>query len=235
MAKIAQAQATPTATDPVQSWLERRTAINRANALHSTGPRTATGKQRSSLNALRHGLTAASPVLPSEDQAAFDTHCRGFLDEYRPATPTETQLTQELVDTSWRLNRIPLLEADLLSQDPNPQSLIPQLATLGLHYQRLSRQFQKSLDTLRDIQAERRLQQERDLKRAAAILELHKHKGIPYDPVQDGFVFSKDEIEAFSQRLMRLNESRHIDHVLFHMKPPAQPPTTNNQQLTTSH
>ncbi len=62
---------------------------------------------------------------------------------------------------------------------------------------------------------------ERHLKRAAALLELHKHKGIPYDPSQDGFVFSKDEVEAFAQRPMRLNQSRHIEHVLFHMQPPA--------------
>jgi hypothetical protein len=117
------------------------------------------------------------------------------------ATPTETQFTQELADTAWRLNRIPTLEA-----------------ALGLHYQRLSRQFQKTVDQLREIQAERRHEQERDLKRAAALLELHKHKGIPYDPAQYGFVFSKDEIEAFAERLKRLNESRHIEHVRFHMQ-----------------
>jgi hypothetical protein len=99
-----------------------RTAINRANAQHSTGPRTDSGKQRSSLNALRHGLTAASAVLPSEDRAAYDAHRRSFFDEYQPATPAETQLTQELADTAWRLNRVPLLEAELFSQsaDPNP-------------------------------------------------------------------------------------------------------------------
>ena len=96
-----------------------RSATNRANALLSTGPRTDSGKQRSSLNALRHGLTAASAVLPSEDQAAFDAHRRGFFDEYQPATPTETQLTQELADTAWRLNRIPLLEASLLDRAAN--------------------------------------------------------------------------------------------------------------------
>jgi len=32
-----------------------RAAVNKANAQKSTGPRTAAGKQRSSLNALRHG------------------------------------------------------------------------------------------------------------------------------------------------------------------------------------
>ncbi len=188
----------------------------------ATGPRTAAGKQRSSLNALRHGLTSRSPVLPSEDPAAYQHHCRQFLDEYQPATPTESHLTQELADTAWRLNRIPILEADLFAQDPSAQSLNSQLATLGLHSQRLSRQFQKTLDTLREIQAVRAERERRDLKDAAALLELHKHKDIPYDPAQYGFVFSKDEIEAFSQRLMRLNESRHIEHVLFHMQPPIQ-------------
>jgi hypothetical protein len=230
MATTAQTQATPTTTDPVERWLARRganpseaqrAATNRANAKLSTGPRTESGKQRSSLNALRHGLTAASAVLPSEDQAAYDTHRRGFFDEYQPATPTETQLVQELADTAWRLNRIPALEAALLSAElhpnaPSPQTLIPQLATLGLHYQRLSRQFQKAVDHLREIQSDRAERQRRDLKDAAALLELHKHKGIPWEPSDHGFVFSKDQVEAFSQRLMRLNESRHIEHVRFH-------------------
>jgi hypothetical protein len=98
------------------------------------------------------------------------------------------------------------------------------LATLGLHGQRLSRQFQKALEQLREIQAERRHQQESELKQAAALLELHKHKGIPWEPADHGFVFSKQHVEVFAQRLTRLNESRHIEHVLFHMQPPAQAP-----------
>jgi hypothetical protein len=207
-----------------------RTAINRANSRHSTGPRTDSGKQRSSLNALRHGLTAASAVLPSEDRAAYDAHRRGFFDEYQPATPTETQLVQELADTSWRLNRIPLLEADVLSRAANPptdQAAIGfdivdahrLLANLGIQGHRLSRQFQKSLETLRDIQADRFERQRRDLKDAAGILEHHKHKGIPWEPADDGFVFSKDQVERFAQRNMRLHEARHIDYLHFPARP----------------
>ena len=222
-------------TNPIPTP-DARARANRSNALLSTGPRTDSGKQRSSQNALRHGLTAARAVLPTEDRAAYDAHRRGFFDEYRPATPTETQLTQELADTAWRINRIPSLEAALLDRAANPptdQARQPNqemaldivdahraLATLGLHYQRLSRQFQKAVDHLREIQSERRHEQERELKRAAALLELHKRKGIPYDPAQDGFVFSRDQIEAHTQRLMRLNESRYVEHVLFQMQPP---------------
>jgi len=143
MATAAQTQPTPTTTDPVLRWLERRGATNRANSQHSTGPRTEPGKQRSSLNALRHGLTARTAVLPTEDPEAYQRHIQQFLDEYQPATATETQLVHELANTAWRINRIPFLEAELLSQAPNPQTLVPQLATLGLHGSRLSRQFQK--------------------------------------------------------------------------------------------
>jgi hypothetical protein len=258
METAAQAPATPP-TDSVDRWLARRGAgaprgdkvsppapslragtpearrasINRTNSQHSTGPRSAAGKQRSALNATTHGLTSQSPVLASEDLAAYQRHCRQFLDEYEPATPTETQLTQELADTAWRLNRIPLLEAALLDRAANPPSDQARidfdivdahraLATLGLHGQRLSRQFQKTLDQLREIQSERRHDEERQLKQAAALLELHKHKGIPYDPAQHGFVFSKDQIEAHAQRMRSLNESRRFEYVLFHMQPPIQ-------------
>ena len=196
-----------------------RTAINRANSQQSTGPRSEAGKQRSALNALTHGLTARTAVLPSEDQAAYQHHCRQFENEYRPATPTEIQLVHELADTSWRLNRLPLLEADVLSRAqspaPSPQSPAPAvaaLATLGLHSQRLSRQFQKTLIQLRDLQAERLERQRRDLRDAASVLEFHKHKGLPYDPAEDGFVFSKTEIEAFAQRTMRLNQAWKVEN-----------------------
>jgi hypothetical protein len=65
-----------------------RAAINRANSQHSTGPRTDAGKQRSSLNAIRHGLTARTALLASDGQAAYEHHCRKFFDEYKPANPT---------------------------------------------------------------------------------------------------------------------------------------------------
>jgi hypothetical protein len=212
-----------------------RAAINRANAQHSTGPRTEPGKQRSSLNAIRHGLTAASPVLPSEDPAAYEAYGRQFIDEYQPATATESQLVQELIDTSWRLNRIPLLEANVLERARNPglpPDVLAQkraldildayrlLNNLSIQSQRLSRQFQKALDKLREVQTERREHERSQLKDAAALLELHKHKGLPWEPADDGFVFSKDQVELAARRLMLQNEGRNAANLLFEM--PAQ-------------
>ena len=215
-----------TATIQIDHSTIDRAAINRANSEHSTGPRTGAGKQRSSLNALRHGLTAQTAVLPMEDPIAYQQHCRQFVDEHQPATATETHLVQELADTSWRLKRIPLLETDILSraQSPAPSPEPPAfdivdahrlLASLGLHGARLSRQFQKTLDQLREIQIDRRERQRRDLKDAAAMLEHHKHKGIPWEPADDGFVFSKDQVERAAQRMTRQKEAGHIEHVRF--------------------
>ncbi len=200
-----------------------RAAINRENAQHSTGPRTPEGKARSSRNALCHGLSSRTALLPSEDQAAYEQHCRKFFEEYHPATPTETQLTQELADTAWRLNRVPALEAQLLQRAANPPSEAAAIAfdivdahralsTLSLHSARLSRQFERALAQLREIQSARLARRERDLKDAAAISEVHKHQGTPYDPSEDGFVFSPTEIDAFARRQMRIDRSRAFNY-----------------------
>jgi hypothetical protein len=207
-----------------------RAAVNRANAQSSTGPRTEAGKQRSSLNAVRHGLTAQTVVLPSEDPTQYETHRRQFMEEYQPATATEIQLVQELIDTSWRINRIPLLEANLLSRaenPPNEQAAIDfdivdahrLIASINLQGTRLSRQFQKTLDKLREIQEDRRDRERRDLQDAAALLELFKHKGRPWEPADHGFVFTKEEVERAADRLMRQNEARHVEYVRFHLTP----------------
>ena len=197
----------------------RRAEANRANSQRSTGPRTAAGKRRVALNALRHGLTSQAVVLPNEDPAAYHKHAQEFLNEYQPHDATERQLVQELIDTSWRLNRIPSIETELLANAASAGLIdaVHALGLLGIYSSRLSRQFHKALDQLIDLQAGRRDKRDRDLKRAAALLEMHKVKGIPYDPAADGFVFSLDEIETCSQRMIRLNQSLHIECVRFHI------------------
>ena len=88
---------------------------NKENAQHSTGPRTAEGKQRSSRNALKHGLCALDPLIPGEDPEAFQEHfCEIELD-LKPATAIESNLVEQIADVSWRLKRLSRIEAAVIT------------------------------------------------------------------------------------------------------------------------
>ncbi len=89
-----------------QSLSDRRLAANRANALKSTGPRTAAGKQRSRLNALKHGVCSDTPVLPSECAATFATFRHELECDLRPRNPIQLTLFQRIVNLTWKLRRI---------------------------------------------------------------------------------------------------------------------------------
>jgi len=77
----------PALTDTTDHAATNAAAV-KANAKSTTGkptgPRTAAGKQRSSLNALRHGLTGHIVVLPTEDQAAYQRHLQRFVHHSNP-------------------------------------------------------------------------------------------------------------------------------------------------------
>jgi hypothetical protein len=203
-----------------------RTARNRANAAHSTGPKTEAGKKRSSLNAYRHGLTGQTIILPAEDLAAYQAFTRTFFDRYKPVDTIEKQLVQFLADTSWRLNRVAALEHNLMglgfdeysdsisTEHPEAHAAFvtteafrddtPSLAVLGLHTARLARYFEKTLKQLKETQSERRATEASQLAEAAALYQMDKKQGLPYNPTEDGFVFSTSEIETFIRRRDRL-------------------------------
>ena len=93
----------------------RKSQSARENGAKSRGPKTDAGKQRSSQNALRHGLTAQTLVLPSEDPADFQRLLDSYLQQFRPAGPVELDLTHEIAAAKWRLNRLTLIETELLA------------------------------------------------------------------------------------------------------------------------
>jgi hypothetical protein len=202
-----------------------RADINRANAQHSTGPKTESGKQKSALNALRHGLTGQIIVLPSDDLEAYQRHIKSFTDEYQPKGATEATLVQTLADTAWRIHRVSALENNLLTlgivREPDQLDDAPDqvqqalaiaasldsqtraLATLSLHGQRLTRQFEKTRAVLEEIQTNRQAHQAVALDQASALVQMHALKDEPYDPAEDGFVFSEGELEAYIRKMDR--------------------------------
>ncbi len=108
----------------------RKIKANQRNAQSSTGPKTPAGKQRSSHNATRHGLSSVFVVLPHEDQAEFDQLLEAYRQEFTPKTTHESFLNAQIAESRWRLNRTRRFEALALEQllsgvdETNPDAII---------------------------------------------------------------------------------------------------------------
>jgi hypothetical protein len=89
----------------------------RENGKKSRGPKTPEGKKSSSQNALKHGLTADSHVLPGESEPDFLELLQSHEDTYRPANAVEKDLVQTMALARWRLRRMATLETSLLENE----------------------------------------------------------------------------------------------------------------------
>ena len=80
---------------------------------HATGPKTPEGKARSAMNAVRHGLTGATVVLPGEDRKQFDELLENYIHDLRPATSLEMDLVHEIAVCRWRIQRTWAMESNM--------------------------------------------------------------------------------------------------------------------------
>ncbi len=144
---------------------------------HSTGPTSAAGKAKSSLNALRTGLTGRTVLLPADDAAAYTQLLTDLAADLQPVGLREAALVLSIADALWRLERIPRLEMALfalgqerfapLCEGHHPdthKSLIEthtflayekQLRNLHIQEGRIRRQRDRDLADLRQLQTER--------------------------------------------------------------------------------
>ena len=184
---------------------EAQLAANRANAQLSTGATTPEGQARSSMNALKHGLTGKTIVLPNEDHAAYQHQFDSFITAYKPATDDELRLVQSIVDCLWRIDRIMNLETALLlkghiecaakfedrtaferSHLINAEAYVKyerQMRNLHIQEARLRRTMEKDTIELKRLQAARR-----HLERQAEIQVQPKIQKSSSQPA-DGFDF----------------------------------------------
>ena len=89
-----------------QKTSKKQVAANRRNAKKSTGPRTAAGKARSSLNAFTHGILSKHAFLPGEDSVQFAIFQMDLFEDLAPQGAAERLLADRVVDCAWRLRRI---------------------------------------------------------------------------------------------------------------------------------
>src|SRR5437588_6045722 len=157
---------------------EAQLAANRHNSQLSTGPQTPEGKAKSSLNAVKTGLTGRTVLLPRDDAAVYEPHIAEFMKRLAPVGEDEQNLVQSLADTEWRLQRIPALEmgiyavgrlefAELFANEDEAvrKHLIEakiflayqrQLNNLSIQEGRLRRQREKDTAALRQLQENRK-------------------------------------------------------------------------------
>jgi len=104
-----------------------RSETARLNGAKSRGPKTPEGKEISSRNALKHGLTSQSAiVMACESQEEFDAILNQLMEIHKPANAAEIDLVEEMVVCRWRTRRMWGIETTLMEEEYfNQQSQSP--------------------------------------------------------------------------------------------------------------
>ena len=166
-----------------------RAEINRKNAQNSTGPTSASGKQKSALNGIKHGLTGQRLLLLPHEVEPYQRMTAAFRSDYNPQTELESQLIQHIVDCNMRLHRISAIESNMFAvgtidniredveHDDTTEAVIAQTRAwikqadsfekLGRHEGRISRQLLKytqEIDRVRTIRRNNPVQLEENVQ-----------------------------------------------------------------------
>ncbi len=78
---------------------------NRRNAQKSRGPTSADGKARSRYNALKHGMTAKTVLLPGDDPQEFAGRLRYLQDDLQARNSLEAVVIERLAGDLWKSDR----------------------------------------------------------------------------------------------------------------------------------
>ena len=150
-------------------------AASRENGAQSHGPLTPEGKQRSSQNAVKHGLSARRIVVEgesAEDLQALRVH---WMRQLQPHTPAEREVAEEVVAAEWRVRRCQEAEASMLSAEIRKlnsesigeafKSLAENSRALDLLHRYMTaaqRDFDRALKRFHDVVSRRRAEEASD-------------------------------------------------------------------------
>lgn len=143
---------------------QRKQLANQNNALKSTGPKTAEGKERASQNATTHGLLSKALIVAGEDAYAYESFRKAIFDDLQPKTAMETLLVEKIVSYAWRLRRAVQAEAIFFSTDWNLQTLdsffngsdAAKIQNISRYETTIEKHFYRAVKELREIQVLRR-------------------------------------------------------------------------------
>jgi hypothetical protein len=99
---------------------EKQLAANRANAQKSTGPKTQTGKARSAMNSIKHGLaTATVTIVRLEDPKEVGRLIADAVAVYRPVNSQELRAVERIALEQQAMFRSHRLEAGIFTSRLN--------------------------------------------------------------------------------------------------------------------
>jgi hypothetical protein len=84
----------------------------------ATGPRTVEGKERSSRNAIKHGIFSKHLFLDDECRADFDKLHQGLREDFQPEGVMEQLLVEQLAITFLRWRRMLAAESVMFARSP---------------------------------------------------------------------------------------------------------------------
>ena len=112
---------------------EAQIKANQENAKKSTGPATSEGKQRSSMNAMVHGIFSKIPLLPGENQEQIKLLEDEIIKAYQPTDAMEYHLVQRIYLTCIRQIRLREAEAAKLEISMIPEVMCKSVTQLFEH------------------------------------------------------------------------------------------------------
>ena len=212
---------------------------NRRNAEKSTGPKSPGNKsqnppQRHARRFHRPGHHTFRRRPPHLREIKSD-----FIEDLAPKTTMELSLASSIAWDSWRLNHLRAVEMNIYAlgtadnsveiDADNPQihtaisgavtfvDEAKRFALMSIYEQRMNRSLHKNLTTLRQLQAERKANYQRDLEEEIILARANDINGLPYEAPP----------AAHSKRL-RFFESRNL-----HRRSPSDhPPGSQNHPLS---
>jgi hypothetical protein len=210
----------------MQMATEKQIEANRLNALKSTGPKTPETKAKTRLNAKRDGITGQIITLSEEDRPVFEKLKAELIADLAPKTVMELKLANSIAWDTWRLDHLRAVEMNMYALGTaDPATTMDcdtaeldtamsaaltfvkesrKIALLSIYEQRINRSIHKNLVLLRELQAERLRDFNRDMQQEIDIARANDAKGLPYQapawPSRHGYVFSTHGILAAANR-----------------------------------
>jgi len=180
-------------------------------------------------------VTSQTMLMPADELPAYEAHLARFFDEFKPETVREQELTQNIADAQWRINRTMTLHmgifavgqrelAQQFANEPDPvirKTLIEaqifinyqrQLKNLSLEENRLRKQVETDRAELKALVEKRKKEHRQQVSDALNLYQNAKKEGLPFNPHELGFEFSTQymlEYNAAEWKRIQIREGRY--------------------------